>query len=258
MYTSLLDAPVNTDLSVLEVTSPVVYTWLQRMGVFEGGVLTKHDKEINYYPVRVRADKGEVVVPAGLAIKIFVHTNDDAKKPLVDMERNQVAHIESMSCGQGCINALRNLGFEDDTEVTFIRALPHMDYITVIDRRERTRLSEGEAARIWGQCEGEEPNQFYFSKRNKIFRVSEIIGGKKITKHLLTHGVQVGTELMLESIEQVQQMHAPKTKHITVTSPGGLRLYLNPMQAGQIIVKTLTQTEDNVLSGRESDEKAQG
>ncbi len=237
MYTSLLDAPVNTDLVVLEVTSPQLYTWLQRMGVFVGGHLMRNEEEINYHPVRVRGDKGEVVVPAGLGIKIFIHTGDDVKKPLVEMKKHEVGHVESMSCGKGCINALRHLGFEDNTEVTFIRALPHMDYVTIIDRRDRTRLSEGEAARIWGQCEGEKPTQFYFARRNKPFSVKEIIGGKKITKHLVTHGVHAGSEIILESIEQVQETHNPETTHITVSSPGGLRLYLNPVQAGKIIVK---------------------
>ncbi len=243
MYTSLLDAPVNEELIVLKVTSAHLYNWLQRTGVFIGGRLFRHDEEIDYHPVRVKADKGEVVVPAGLGIKIFIHTDKGEKKPLVEMRKNETGHVESMSCGQGCLAGLKHLGFDYDTKVTFIRVLPHMDYLTVLNFSERTRLSEGEAARIWGYCDGEEPTQFYFARKGKPFVVEEIIGGKKITSHLETHGVQTGSRLILESITQTQEIHAPETNHITVSSPGGLRLYLTPSQAGNVVVKTAAQQD---------------
>ncbi len=114
----------------------------------------------------------------------------------------------------------------------------------MIDRNERTRLSEGEAARIWGACGEEEATQFYFAKRLTPFVVQEIIGGKKIQKHLETHRVHVGSELILESIAQVQEIHQPETSHITVSSSGGLRIYLTAIQAEQIIVKTAAQSDD--------------
>ncbi len=237
MYTSLQDAPINEDLTVLDVTDSRLNAWLQRLGIFTGGHLIKHDEEINYHPVRVRTAVGEVVVPAGLAIKVFIHTDDDAKKTLVEMTKGETGHIEAMTCGKGCINALGLLGLKEDEDFTFVRPLPHMDYITIINRRERTRLSEGEAARIWGKIEGLEATQFYFAKRNKPFVVQEIIGGQKIIRHLMTHGILIGSEIMLESITQTQEIHAPDTEHITVSSRGGLRMYLTPFQAARIIVK---------------------
>lgn len=253
MYTSLQDAPVNEDLTVLDVTDSHLNAWLQRLGIFTGGHLIKHDEEINYHPVRIRAELGEIVIPAGLAIKIFIHTDDDVKKTLVEMERGETGHVEAMTCGRGCVNALSRFGLTEGAEFTFVRRLPHMDYITVIDRRERTRLSEGEAARIWGKTEGQEATQFYFAKRNKPFMVQEIIGGQKITRHLITHGITVGAEIMLESIAQTQEIHAPSMEHLTVSSPGGLRMYLTPFQAAQIIVKTTARTEADlqVVSGQE-------
>ncbi|PID77143.1 MAG: hypothetical protein CSB24_02915 [Deltaproteobacteria bacterium] len=244
-YTSLLDAPINEDLVVLEVADVQLGTWLQRMGIFADGHLTRHDEEINYHPVRIRADLGEVVIPAGLALKIFVHT-DELKKPLVEMEKGESGHVEAMTCGKGCVKALEHLGLKDDTEVTFIRSLPHMDYITVIDRKDRTRLSEGEAARIWGHSPGQKSTQFYFARRKQPFKVEEIIGGRKLIQHLTTHGVYAGAELSLESIAPVQEMHAPDMEHITISSPGGLRMYLTPMQAGQIVVKSLDRKLDEI------------
>ncbi len=239
MYSSLIDAPVNTELTLLEVTSPQLSIWLQRMGLFVGSILMRHESEINYHPVRVRGAKGDVVIPAGLGIKVFMHNDSDEKLPLVEMRRKQTAHVESMVCGRSCVSALEHLGIKEGEDVTFIRALPHMDYVTVIDKKERTRLSEGEAARIWGKGEDGVSTQFYFARRKTDFVVEEIIGGRKITVHLATHGVRPGSNLMLEAIEQVQELHTPDTKHITISSPGGLRLYLNPNQAGEVIVKSL-------------------
>jgi Fe2+ transport system protein FeoA len=167
------------------------------------------------------------------------------------MSRKEQGHIETMSCGRGCINALTRLGIRENTDIVFIRPLPHMDYITVIDGRERTRLSEGEAARIWGKCKGiaetekTEETQFYFARRRKIFSVTEIIGGKTIGEYLKTHGVQPGSTLMLEKIEQTQELHKAGVKPVTITSGAGLRLHLDQAQAKQIIVKQIVRDSDD-------------
>ncbi len=246
MYSSLIDAPAHTDLVILEITRPELAVWLQRLGLFTGSHIIRHDEEINYHPARVRGEKGDVIIPAGLGLKILVHTENGEKKPLLEMSKKEQGHIETMSCGRGCINAMTRLGIREDTDITFIRALPHMDYITLIDDRERTRLSEGEAARIWGKCQGEkEETQFYFARRKKTFSVSEIIGGKTVRKHLKTHGVQPGSLLMLEKIEQTQELHKPGVEPVAITSQGGLRLYLNPVQAEQVIVKSVARDSQN-------------
>ncbi len=250
MYSSLRDAPVNTELTVLGVSRPDLAFWLQGMGIFVGSTVLRHDSEINYHPVRIRGRRGDMVVPAGLGIKVFVHTDEGEKVPLVEMKKKQTGHVESMTCGRGCIAALKHLGLEEGADITFVRALPHMDYVTVLDRQRRTRLSEGEAARIWGRGEDGEATQFYFARKNTRFQVAEIIGGKKITQHLKTHGVEPGKTLVLKAIEQVQELyeHKPCSEHITISSPGGLRLYLSLQKAAEITVRS-------VASEQESDEQ---
>jgi len=255
MHSSLLYAPVHTDLVLVDITSPGLTSWLQRLGLFVGSHIIRHDEEINYHPVRVRGNRGDVVVPAGLGIRVFVHLDSGERKPLVEMKKNEAGHIETMSCGPGCIQALARLGVEEDTDITFIRALPHMDYITVIDRRERTRLTEGEAARLWGRGKDGDESQFYFAARHQPFAVTEIIGGQKIRAHLNTHGIQPGSTLILETIEQAKEAHTPGMQPITISSQGGLRLYLNPVQAARILVEHSGQTSGapptRDLSGQE-------
>lgn len=238
MYSSLLDAPVHTDLTLLDITHPGLTQWLQRLGLYIGSHLMRHDEEVNYFPARVRTRVGDVVVPAGLAIRLFVHTDSGERKPLVEMERKEEGHIETMSCGRGCNSALRHLGLDEEARIVFIRLLPHMDYVTLINQHERTRLTEGEAARLWGRGAGESERQFYFAVRNQPFTVSEVIGGRKVREHLDTHGIAPGCMLLLEAIEQTQEAHTAGVEPITISSPGGLRLYLNRKQASHIIVQS--------------------
>ena len=245
MYSALIDAPTHTDLVLLEITKSELASWLQRLGLFVGSTIIRHDEEVNYHPVRVRGSKGDVVVPAGLGIKVVVHSETGKRKPLVEMKRKEQGHIETMSCGRGCVQALSHLGIEEDSDVVFIRSLPHMDYVTLIDNTVRTRISEGEASRLWGKCEGEEETQFYFATKNQPFLVQEIIGGRQIQKHLRTHAIEPGVTLLLEKIEQTRELHKPGARPITISSPGGLRLYLNPTQAGNIIVKSAAREKED-------------
>ena len=245
MYSALIDAPIHTDLTLLEITRPELASWLQRLGLFVGSTIIRHDEEVNYHPVRVRGTKGDVVVPAGLGIKVIVHSETGERKPLVEMKKKEKGHIETMSCGRGCIQALSHLGIEEDSDVVFIRSLPHMDYVTVIDTILRTRMSEGEASRLWGKCEGEEETQFYFATKNKAFVVQGIIGGRQIQEHMKTHAIKPGVSLVLEKIEQTRELHKPGAAPVTISSSSGLRLYLNPAQAGRIIVKSADLENEN-------------
>jgi len=251
MYSALIDAPTHTDLTLLEITSPELSSWLQRFGLFIGSTIIRHDEEVNYYPVRVRGVKGDVVVPAGLGIKVIVHSETGERKPLVEMMKKEKGHIETMSCGRGCIQALAHLGIEEDSDILFIRSLPHMDYVILIDTIVRTRISEGEASRLWGKCEGEEETQFYFATKNRPFLVQEIIGGRLIKEHLKTHAIEPGVSLVLEKIEQTRELHKPGATPVTISSAGGLRLYLNSVQAGQIIVKSVDRENESHSPGQQ-------
>jgi len=238
MYSSLIDAPVNTELILLKISMPGLEKWLKHLGLFIGSKVVRHDEEFNFHPVRVRGGKGDVVIPAGLAMKIYVHLESGSKVPLTEMEKKDKGHVEIHSGGNYVHKSLERLGLTQDSEILFLRSLPHMDYITVIDRMERTRLSEGEAARIWGHYNSGSSTQFYFAKQNHSFTVKDIMGGPKVHEHLKTHGVFPGASLVLETIEQAHDLHKPQSEPITISSPEGLRLYLTPNQAGAVIIRS--------------------
>lgn len=237
MYSSLIDAPVNTDLILLQVNNPNLEVWLKRLGLFTGAKIVRHTRDFEYAPVRVRAGKGDVIIPAGLAMKIYVHLENGEKKPLAEMKKKDRGHVEIHSAGRYAEKQLSRLGLSENSEIVFLRSLPHMDYITVINRNERTRLSEGEAARIWGRLPGAYLSQFYFAAANTPFTVEEIMGAQSACEHLKTHGVFPGVELKLEAIEQAQSLHQPINEPVIISSPSGLRVYFSPGKASQVIVR---------------------
>nr|WP_319392277.1 FeoA domain-containing protein [uncultured Desulfobacter sp.] len=242
MYSSLLDAPVNTELVLLEVTNPALEKWLQRMGLFTGGRIIRQDEDNNFYSVRVNGENGDVVIPAGMVLKLYIHLASGEKIPLTQMEKGQEGHVEIHSGGRFIEKSLAKLGLPVGGNLRFVRALPHMDYLVLINRRERTRLSEGEAARIWGHCPGTDATQFYFAKKDFDFEVTEVMGGPRGVQHLETHGVTVGEKLTLESIDQAISLedHGPVSTPVAISSPGGLRLFLTPEKASAVIVRTMT------------------
>ncbi|MGI6657067.1 MAG: hypothetical protein ACOX5Z_09645 [Desulfobulbus sp.] len=237
MTTSLLQAPEQILLVLEEIRRPGLARWLERLGLYAGGTLVRHAQEICYFPVRIRSRSGDVVVPAGLGTRVFVHVESGERKPLVEMERGERGHVEASSCGMGCASAMARLGIGEEEEITFIRSLPHMDYVTVIDQKFRTRITEGEAARLWGTTADGVETQFYFAPRNQRFTVTEILGGRRVQEHLETHWVRCGSSLVLETIEQAKELHAPGREPVVISTPDGLRLYLDQEQARHIRVR---------------------
>lgn len=130
MLTSLFDAQPQTGLILHAVPDPGLAAWLARLGLHIGSRLLRHTEEAAYHPVRVRGEKGDMVVPAGLGTKIFVHTGTGERKPLVEMERGEKAYIKAMACGSHCEQGLAHFGLEVGKDIECIRLLPHMDYIT--------------------------------------------------------------------------------------------------------------------------------
>ena len=110
MYSSLLDAPVNTELVLLQITNPVLEKWMQRMGLFTGGQIIRHDEDVNFNSVRVNGENGDVVIPAGMVMKLYIHLESGEKIPLSQMKKGQEGHVEIHSGGPFIEKALARLG----------------------------------------------------------------------------------------------------------------------------------------------------
>ena len=145
--------------------------------------------------------------------------------------------MEILSAGRHAEHFLSRFGLEEGRQIVFIRSLPHMDYITVIDRRERTRLSEGRRPGSGGVPVSGEATQFYFAQRHTPFTVEEIMGASPPKSTWRPTGYPPGQSWSLRPLNS-PELHQPVNEPVVISKPGGLRLFLNPRKAGQIIVRT--------------------
>jgi len=236
MYKPLIDAPFDKPLVLVKVENPDLAMRLSRMGLFEGSELLRLDEDVLIQPVRVRGPGGEFILGGGMAGGVVVHLDDGRKLPLVEMKPGESGHIEGTTCGSGLIKTLNTFGFKIDDEISFVRRLPSMEYITIVEKESRIRLTEGMAAKIWGRMQGR-TIQFASAQVKEEFEVLEILGGFKAEKMLFSRGVEPGKILILEGVEQAKNLFIGNKDPLIISTPDGLRLFLQEKEGKRIFVK---------------------
>ncbi len=236
MYTTLTEAPFGKPLKLIKVGNSNLYLRLQRMGLFQGSIITLHDEEIRIQPVRVKGTTGERVMGSGMASKVLVHLDDDRKFPMVEMKPGESGHIEGITGGSALAKALETLGFHNDDRVTMVRKLPPMEYIALTDKNIRISLTESMAAKVWGQS-GETMMQLVSAPRGIKFFVKKLIGGRRIVKMFESKGVVTGSTIIPETVKQAQTLYMSKENPLVISSFNGLRLFLKREDGSHIFVQ---------------------
>ncbi|QTA86990.1 ferrous iron transport protein A [Desulfonema magnum] len=241
MYTSLIDAPLGRTLILVKVEDLSMEMRLRRMGLFEGSSLTRLDEEVLIQPVRVRGPGGEFILGGGMASRIVAHLDDGRKLPLVELKPGESGHIEGVTCGGSLEKTLKTLGVRENDEITFVRKIPPMEYITLVEEEKRIRLNEGMAAKIWGRM-GEKYLQFASAGVKEKFEVTDILGGQRIKKSLTLQGITPGKTLMLEGVEQAKSLFMTRQNPLIISSSDGLRLFLQEQEGRKVFVRVSEQT----------------
>ncbi len=237
MYTSLSQAPCGRTLTLAKVENPNLEMRLRRMGLFEGKQLIRLDEEVLIQPVRVRGPKGEFILGGGMASRIVVHLDDGRKLPLPELKPGERGHVEGITCGSALEKSLDILGAKENDEITLIRKIPPMEYVTVVEKEGRVRLNEGLAAKIWGRM-GEHHLQFACSSVREKFEVTDILGGRRVREALAVQGVIPGKTLILEGVEPAGTLFMGQQNHLLIIStPDGLRLFLQEREGQRIFVR---------------------
>ncbi len=237
MNEPLTEAPTGRALTLVKVLDPDLALKLSRMGLFEGSEITKLEQEVLVHPVRVRGPKRDAVLGGGMAMKIVVHLDgDEGKLPLTEMRPGQAGHIEGLTGGPYLFKALETLGLKPDDRIEFLRKLPPMEYVAVLEHNGRIHLTEGMAAKIWGRMQDKQI-QFVSSKVGEKFHVDEILGGTNAVKMLEEKGVRPGRTMVLEKVAQAQALHIGVRNPVVVSSSEGLRLFLSSFDANKILVR---------------------
>ena len=236
MYQTLTNAPFEKSLLLVKVADPSLALRLRNMGIFEGMKLIRVKEDVKFQPIRVEGSKGDVVIGGGMSSKIIVRLDDGRKFFLSEMKPDQAGHIEGLTGGIGLSSALKILGLENNERIRLIRKLPSMEYIALMEKKGRIRLTESMAAKIWGEMDKKE-FQFNFAQKGKKFLVKSILGGQNAREMIRSRGIEAGNVLVLEGVKPARNLYMSKHNPIVVSTKDGLRLFLKGKDCEQIFVK---------------------
>lgn len=241
MYIPLSDAPVDRPLQLVKIDDASLAEQLRRMGISETSRFMRQEASVMQRSVRVAGKRGEAVIGPGMGGKVVVHLDDDRRIPLVEMKRGESGHIEGITCGTPLQRTLETLGIGIDERITFLRALPPMDYIALADPTirgggRRVRIPEGAACKIWGTVEGT-ATQFCMGSPGKPFLVEAVLGGEGAAQNVRSYGIAPGTTMVLESVAPGHTIAIGDKHSIAISTSDGLRLFLEAGQARRIWVR---------------------
>jgi Fe2+ transport system protein FeoA len=238
MEMQLSNAPFDSPLALSTVTNPELDAMLARLGLFRGQRLFRQSEEVLLHPVRVRGSGGEVVLGGRMAMRVIVHLADGRRMPITDMSPGQTGHIEGTTCSPRLLEALNVLGLSIDEPITYLRQLPHMEYVVRVGTERRERLTEGMAAKIWGRFGGRSM-QFVSAGKGQPFTVEQLLGGERAFTALQNKGIVPGKIISLEAVGPVQTFTMAVYEPVVITTEDGLHLHLRPDQAESIWVNPL-------------------
>jgi Fe2+ transport system protein FeoA len=236
MELPLSEAPFDKPLALSHVKNTELEAMLSHLGLFRGQICFRQSEEVLLHPVRVRATIGEVVLGGGMAMRVIVHLDDGRRMPLTDLSAGQTGHIEGTTCEVKLAESLAVLGLHENDPITYLRQLPHMDYIALVGSKRRERLTEGMAAKIWGRI-GDRFLQFVSAGKGQPFIVEKILGGERAFKALEGRGIVPGETIFLEGVAPTQALAMTVHEPVVITTEDGLHLHLRAGQANRIWVE---------------------
>ncbi len=244
MFTNFIHAPHGEMLCIERINNEHLEKELFRMGVTTQSIVYRMNAELDMHTVKIRHKGGDTVLSGGMGGKILAHLDDGRIIALTEMKVGEKGHIEAVGGGEEFLSAMKNLGLEQTQEFEMIRILPPMEYITLINKNRRERLSEGMAAKIIGKLENGETVQFANSSAGSNFVVEKVIGGENAQKIMQAFNIKQGDILILESVENAPTYCLGQGEHFILANKEGLRIYLKKDQAEAIIV-SYTDTNHN-------------
>ena len=233
---TLEEAHAGDILRLVRISDSKLEENLNRIGLSPGSTFVKFSKEeIGYQSVRVRGEKTNVILGGGMSAKIIVTRADGSKTPLSGMNSKEEGKIEALSGGPKLHETLETLGLKIGDRIKFLRKLPPMEYVAVLDKKRHLHLQEGIASKIWGVTENREI-QFTSARVWKEFKVSKLLGGTRAQRYLTSLGIKPGTSLILIGIEEGKRIGYGPKGHLAIETRDGLHIYLGPIEADSIYV----------------------
>lgn len=228
-------APFDQPLTLVTIDNERLAQQLATMGLYCDSTMTRIDETQTAQTIRIQSASGQAILSGGMGTQTIIHLDDDRRLPLLDMEVGESGHIEGITGGYGLAETLTTLGLNENERITLIRKLPPMEYQIRVGDGGRVNLSEGDAARIWGTCNGQ-TSQFSLASVRNDFRVDKLLGGKKAQQRLRQLGITNKKSLRLESVRSVQPIQLGWENQLAITTSDGLHLHLSKIHGDSIQV----------------------
>jgi len=109
-------------------------------------------------------------------------------------------------------------------------------YQVLIDNKRRVRITEDIAASIIGET-GRKIEQLALTSRKKPFKITEIAQEDELCVFLRQIGIELGSEIILESVGPGESIAADKDENVVVFASNGAWLSFSNETASQIMVQ---------------------
>jgi len=221
---------------IAEIRDDQLSRKLASYGIFINSLIMKTDPDAaQFATLKVSTKRGTAAIPGQLAKDVKVRAGRGALKSIYEMEEAKSANVAEIEGCEKVSARLKALGIEKGVKFKLLRRLPHMEYIVLVNKHTRVRLSEAIVAAIMGESLNMH-KQFSFARKGRLFTVKSIVAGEKITSYLKSVGILEGAEISLEGIEAGKHIPFEESGTISIYASEGFNLLLSAASAEQIFV----------------------
>ncbi|MGE4497164.1 MAG: hypothetical protein AB7E48_04730 [Deferribacterales bacterium] len=210
---------------------------LASLGLYKGSAVTKLETDdIKYPTVKVDTKNGVRVISGQLAKHITVRAGSGEPKPFYTAPLSSTVITHNLGRCDKNAARLAMLGIKERIKLKIIKYLPPMEYVVMVNHKNRVRISEAVAAMIIGDTENRKNFQFTFSPKGAEFKVKGIAAGKKITAFLCGVDICTGSVISMEGIESGKRVDLDAEQDVVLHTHEGLIITMSAKTASMIEV----------------------
>lgn len=220
---------------IISIKGETLTRSLGTYGIFEDSCVTTLIPDDAFTPtLKVLATNGMITLPGHLAERIIISTENVTTGNMQALAEGKTGVVDRILDAEA-EERLAALGISKGMNIKLERRLPHMEYIVLVEKKQRIRLPESLAAVIIGSSL-DQVQQLSFAHRGKPFTVRCIALSDNHFGILCEAGIKVGTEISLEGIEAGKETVLDPEGRIVLYTREGYRLRLSAEMAAQIQV----------------------
>lgn len=209
---------------------------LASVGLYKGSTLTKLDcDDIKYPTIKVNTKYRVTALAGQLAKHITVKAVKGEPKSLYATAPSSTVIIQSVGECEKNAERLAMLGIRPKLRIKVVKTLPHMEYVVMVNNKNRVRITEAAASMLIGSIEEKEDElQFSFAPKSVPFTVTDIAAGRRITAFFEGLGIRKNSVLSMEGIEAGKRIDIDPDTEVVLYTADGLFITMSAKTAALI------------------------